>query len=295
MGQEGGNNPLYQVDLKNFLSAIFFIASQYAGGMDTKGKHLAPRLRNAELHPLLGKALSVFDRWPDNYFAFLDWRKAQACETQSAGGLRRDFSGYKSALYGQLASSQLDFMRSAFAEYLSARWDGGYTAHLKRLDEAVRLNGKYASRREAKRLLKVGVQGIDDLIAAGRLKAVIRHRAGGRLILIERECLQKFKLELEISLYLKQVERALGVSRKRIMELVNGALLSPLRGPSVDGCSDWKFSKKEVEGLLVRARGKIKVSKSGAGNTVSFLMAFRKGSDEVKHKLTGAKLLTCKG
>jgi hypothetical protein len=154
--------------------------------------------------------------------------------------------------------------------------DGGYTAHLKRLDEAARLNGKYVSRREAKRLLKVGVQGIDGLIAAGRLKAIVRHREGGRLILIERECLQEFKRELEQALYLKQTEKALGVSRKRVMELVTAGLLSPLRGPSVDGCGDWKFSKWEVAGLLAGAERRVRVAKSVVGNSVSFLMAFRK-------------------
>lgn len=273
--QQTYNSPIYNIDLKSFLSALFFIAGQYVGVVDTKGKHLAPSIRNVEIHLLLCKALAAFDKWPDNYFAFLDWRKEQARETQSAGGLRNEFSGYKSALYTQLASSQLDFMRSAFERYLSARWDGGYTAHLKRLDQTARMNGKYASRREAKSILKVGVQGVDGLINAGRLNAVIRHRAGGRMILIERRCLQEFKRELESSLYLKQVERVLGVSRERVMELVGAALLSPLRGPNIDGCGDWKFSKREVECLLAQAMGKTRVANNGAGNTVGFLMAFR--------------------
>jgi hypothetical protein len=59
------------------------------------------------------------------------------------------------------------------------------------------------------------------------------------------------------------------------MELVDAALLSPLRGPNIDGCSDWKFSKREVECLLAQAMGKARVAKNGAGNTVGFLMAFR--------------------
>lgn len=268
--------PIYNVDLKSFLSALFFIASQYAGGMDTKGKHLAPSTKNIELHRLLSRAFAVFENWPNNYFEFLDWRKAQATEAQPAGGLRRDFAGYKSALYLQLASSQLDFMRIAFEQYLPARWDGGYTAHLRRLDEAARLNGKYASRREAKRLLKIGVQGIDNLIAAGKLKAMVRHRKGSRLILIERECLREFERELECSLYLKQVEKALGVSHRRVIELVDAGLLSPLRGPSVDGCSDWRFAKSEVEGLLARTKENVRAAEMKAGSTVSFLMAFRK-------------------
>jgi hypothetical protein len=270
------DDPLLKLDLKNFLSALFFVASQYAGVMDTKGKHLAPSMRVSELHALLCSALAVFDNWPDNYFTFLDWRRRQVPETQHGGGLRKEFAGYKSALYVQLASSQLDFMRSAFEAYLSSRWGGGYTAHLRRLNDAARLNGKYASRREAKGLLKVGVKGIDGLIAAGRLKAVVEHRKGSRLILIERESLQELKCEFEQSLYMKQVEKILGVSRKRVVELVNGHLLFPLRGPNVDGCSDWKFSNREVNGLLALTEEKVRVSNTEVSSTVNFLMALRK-------------------
>jgi hypothetical protein len=160
-------------------------------------------------------------------------------------------------------------MRSAFEEYLSSRWDGGYTAHLRRLSDTVRRSGKYVSRREAKELLRIGVLGVDSLIAAGKLKAVVRYRKGGRLILIERGSLLAFNSELEQSLYLKQVEKFLGVSRRRVLELVDGGLLIPLRGPDVDGCSDWKFSKKDVD-------ERVTIVKTEPCITVSFLMAFRK-------------------
>jgi hypothetical protein len=273
--REAKDDPIYKVDLKNFLSALFFIASQYAGGIDTKGKYLAPSTRSMELHPLLCKAFTVFENWPNGYFAFLDWRRSQMTDTQPAAGLGKDFAGYKSALYIQLASSQLDFMRDAFKQYLSSQWDGGYTAHLRRLSETDRQNGRYASRREAKILLKIGVKGIDSLIAAGKLKAIVRSRRGSRLILIERESLREFNRELEQSLYLKQVEEVLGVSRKRILELIESGLLTALRGPIIDGCSDWRFSQSKVELLLSRVREKVQTL-TKACNTVSFLMAFRK-------------------
>lgn len=269
------DNPLSKLGLKDFLSALFFIASQYAGVMDTKGKHLAPSMRSSKLHPLLCKAATVYEDWPNNYFSFLDWRRAQVPETKFAEGVRRDFAGYKSALYTQLASNRFNYMRSAFEEYLSSRWDGGYTAHLRRLSEPVRRSGKYVSRREAKKLLRVGVIGVDSLIAAGKLKAVVRYRKGGRLILIERTPLLAFKSELEQSIYLKQVEKFLGISRRRVLELVDGGLLIPLRGPNVDGCSDWKFRKKDVDSLLARVEKKLTTAKPEPCTTVSFLMAFR--------------------
>jgi hypothetical protein len=270
-------NPLSELQLRHFLSAVFFIASQFKGRIDTKGKHLAPSIRNAELHTLLCKAWSVFEDWPHNYFSFLEWRREQVAGSQAVHGLRKDFAEYKSALYKQLGAKSLDFMRRAFEEYLTTKWGGGYTAHLKRLKGVGHQDVRYASRREAKELLKIGVVSVDKLISAGRLKAIVRHQGRSRLILIERHSLLAFKLELDHSLYLKQVEGRLGLSHKRVLELVDHRLLNPLRGPTVDGCSDWRFSREEVNGLLCSVKEKVKPSVSVAPkDLMSLLMALRR-------------------
>ena len=270
-------NPLYGLHLKQFLSALFFIASQFAGVVDTKGKHLAPSMRNADLHVLLCKAWCVFENWPNNYFDFLNWRRKQVTASTSAYGLRRDFAEYKSALYKQLAMPELEFMRAAFHEYLIKHWDGGYAAHVKRLNGASLHDGKYMSRREAKVSLRVSVQSIDKFITIGRLKAIIRKQGDTRLILIERASLLGFKLKLDQSLYLKQVQGLLGFSHKRVMELVACKLLNPLRGPLTDGCSDWKFSAEEIDNLLNRIKKKIKPQASlTLDSTMSLLMTLRK-------------------
>jgi hypothetical protein len=180
--EEGKDNPLYNINLKNFLSALFFIVSQYAGRIDTKGKHLAPLIRNADLHVLLCNAWSVFETWPNNYFGFLSWRRTQVADSSSVRGLRRDFAEYKSALYKQLAAPELDFMRTAFEEYLIKHWDGGYATHVKRLNGIASNNSKYVSRRGAKDLLKAGVISIDKLIAIGRLKTIVKKQGNTRLI-----------------------------------------------------------------------------------------------------------------
>jgi hypothetical protein len=271
------SNPLRHLELKHLLSALFFVASQFKGTIDTKGKYFTSSTRNPETHILLRKAWEVFESWPNKYFEFLNWRRTQVAKARSASGLLRDFAEYKSALYKQLASAQFDFMRVAFEEYLTSHWDGGYVSHLKRLDKAARRNWKYASRREAKELLKVGAQSIDHLIAVGKLKAIVRKQDKARLILIERDSLLGFKSALDQSLYLKQVQELLGLSHRRVLELVTYSLLKPLRGPSVDGCSDWRFSGKEVKGLLEQIKEKVMLRTSvGRSGSIDFLMALRK-------------------
>ncbi|MGB7923483.1 MAG: hypothetical protein WCF57_09580 [Pyrinomonadaceae bacterium] len=245
--------------------------------MDTKGKHLSALRKNAETHTLLCKAWTIFEHWPNNFFDFLNWRRTQIAKPQPASGLRRDFAEYKSALYKQLASTQLYFMRVAFEAYLANHWYGGYTSHLKRLDKTARDDWKYASRREAKELLKVGVQSIDQLIAAGKLKAIVYKQGKTRLILVERARLLEFKSDLDQSLYLKQIQELLGLSHRRVLELITCGLLNPLRGPSVDGCSDWRFAEKEVKGILDQIKKKMRPRTSvGRDGTISFLMALRK-------------------
>lgn len=268
--------PLFQLTLENLTRSLLFIASQFHGVIDTKGKRFS-FLTNGEIHNLLRKASLVFANWPDSYFSFLDWRRAQSPAKKSAYGLRKDFAEYKSALYKQLSAPQLDFMRVDFEEYLIKQWDGGYATQVKRLDAVARNNGKYISRREAKDLLKVGVISIDKLIAIGRLKANVRKQGNTRLILIERASVMDFKYELDHSLYLKQVQRLLGLSYKRVLELVTYELLNPLRGPFVDRCSDWRFSNHEVRGLLNKIKEKVQPCASvETEGTIGFLMALRK-------------------
>lgn len=270
-------NPLLLLNLKHLLSALFFVASQYAGIMDTKGKHLAPSTRNAEMHILLNKAWSVFENWPDNYFDFLDWRREKVRSLKHTAGLLKDFSEYKSALYKQLSMKQLDFMRSSFDEYLATRWDGGYTAHLKRLSPMIKSRSRYVSRREAKVTLNIGAKEVDSLISAGKLKAVVRPRERTRLILIDRSSLIALERELEASIHLKQVESLLGISYKRVLDLIEHKILTPLRGPTVDGCSDWRFSEAEVKGVLAGIKKKIKPLRISRTDTpVEFLTALRR-------------------
>jgi hypothetical protein len=268
--------PLSALTLEHLIYSLFFIASQFHGTIDTKGKRFSV-LPNRKVHNVLTKATLVFTYWPESYFPFLDWRRTQIQKTKSAYGLRKDFAEYKSALYKQLAVPELDFMRTAFEEYLVKHWDGGYAAHVKRLNDVARSEGKYISRRESKELLRVGVASIDKLIAIGKLKAIVRKQGNSRLILIERFNLLEFKHELDQSLYLKQVQVLLGLSHKRVLELVTCGLLNPLRGPTVDECSDWRFREKEVKDLLHQIKKKVRSGVPvGTIDTISFLMAFRK-------------------
>lgn len=240
-------NPLYKLDLKHFLSALIFVASQYGGFIDTKGKHLVSLKRNVEIHELLHKAFSAFGNWPRNFFSFLDWRRRQLPNKKFANGLRREFSEYKSVLYRQLSSTHLDFLRDAFEDYLATRWKGGYLSRMKRLSDSARKNTKYLSMKEAKELLRTSY--VYELIESGKLRAIVEQQGKRKLVLVERASVEELKRELK-GLNMRQLCNLLMLSRVRIKELMKAGQISPLRGPTVDGLAIWKFSNTEARKWL---------------------------------------------
>lgn len=279
------SNHLYTVDLQHFTSALLFIASQLADTVykrrkrmvDTTGKNFARTMRNAEIHSLLCKAWAVFSDWPENYFQFLEWRRLHTPKRRFIFGLNRDFSEYKCALYQQLASEQLDFMRSAFEEYLVTKWDGGHIANMRRISPYIRMNSRYVSRKDAQKFLHIKVEGVDTLIALGKLKAVVRNNGRSRAILIERASLESIKHEFEHSLSLKQAAGILGISSRRVYELIECNLLRPFKGEGIDGRSDWTFRSEEIKCLLAAVIGRLtKGSRVATGDNISFLKALRK-------------------
>lgn len=302
------NNPLYKLGLRQFISALIFVASQFAGVaerkgqriLDTKGKHFAPSRRNSEIHTLLCKALPVFDDWPNNYHSFLDWRRAQYGASKSMEVRGNYFAGYKSALFVQLGSTDFEFMRSAFREYRRIRRCDSYaagsgkTANRKENrppstkasgisipgQTEVRISKLYethVSGKKAVKALKTTWPGLEGLIASGRLRAIIGTKEGRKFYFVDKASLDELKEKLERSLFLKQVERLLGVHFARIKELIECRLLTPLRGPDVDGCGDWRFDQEEVSNLIERlTNGLSKKRSTNKQKALSFKLVLRK-------------------
>jgi TniQ len=311
-GEFRSNNPLYELGLRQFISALIFVASQLDGAaqrkgqrtIDTKGKHFAPSKSSAEIHALLCKALPVFDDWPNNYYSFLDWRRGQQKAREDATTSSHCFAGYKSALFLQLASDEFEFMRIAFREYRSTRRYEAYVAssgsagnisagkkgktHFPTTGaeisiagqmevEISKLHGTHVSGKKARGALKTTWPGLKGLIASGKLKAIVGRKGEQRLFLVEKASLEELKEKLERSLFLKQVERLLGVHFERIKELIECSLLNPLRGPEVDGCSDWRFDQNEITGLVERlTRGLSRKRGPDKKKALSFRLVLRK-------------------
>ena len=252
----GGRNPALALELQDLISAVSFIAGQYQGLLTVTGKQLARCSRNVELHALYARAFAVFEDWPINFYRFLDWRRSQAgnilpSHRSLATGLCKDFGKFHTGLFRKLPGQQFDFMRVAFAEYLTKHWAGGYLAHLNRQEgRAVVRSEKYVSRTEARRLLQTHVRWIDHLVQSGRLKAVVRRRNSKRFVLVEVASLTRLKYEFSRLLSFEEVRKQLGVGRRKALAWIREGRLKPERGPTVDGFAQWRFAPSTVDHLF---------------------------------------------
>jgi hypothetical protein len=163
-------------------------------------------MRNEELHALYTKAYSVFEDWPNNYYEFLDWRRARERKGRAAryglrAGLGQDFGSFYGGLYRFFSTDRYEFLRSALAEYLVGRWEGMYIPSLSRWKKTPGMRGsdRYVSRSEARQLLGVNYKLIDQYVEAGRLTALVRGSGRKRSFHIEVSSLAKLKRELDHS------------------------------------------------------------------------------------------------
>lgn len=238
--------PIAALRLDEYLTSLFFIAGQFIGIMDTRGKRLATSLTNPEIHSVLHKASQVFQDWPNNFYAFLDWKRESTPDIRHERGLRRDFGQYKSALYVQLSADCYNFLRQAFEEYIATHWQGGYPTALRRLDHKARKNKCYLTVVETKRILKIAVPGIMKLLATNVLTRACETKSIKGVLLIESDGVWHLKEKLKNCLTLNEAKNHLGLNGTFILELVESRLLHPLRGPRIDGCKKWQFPEDDL-------------------------------------------------
>lgn len=269
-------NPLYDLSAKGVALCLIFIASQYAGKIDTLGKHLMPKRENETLHELFVRAFNVYKNWPHNFYAFLDWRRENQNNSKHGWGLLKEFREYKSALYRQMASKELDFLREAFDSYLLTHWNGGHISALKRFNQAGNEAKTFVSRTEAHEILRTSVESVDSFIERGLLKAIVKKQGNIKKYFIEKQSVYALKEKLERTINLAETEQILGLHKKRITQLVECGVIIPLRGPSVDNYGGWKFIKSDILGLLDRFNAKQMNGKKNRKDLIGFYDALEK-------------------
>lgn len=244
------STPLIDLELKDVLTAVLAIASQYSGINDAKGKILTTSHCNDALHALLLKGFRAFDEWPDNYYKFLEWKRTQKTNALK-WGVNHEFSGYYDLLNRPLSSKNFDFMRISFEEYLKNKWDGGLvykrTVKLTKNDGGER---KYLPQAEVVQELRVGDEVLNRLVEKRLLKCIVRRNTTHKVLLFSRENVQAVKSMLEQLLSPEKAAKALGVREDTVKELLRNGCLKAFDGPTVTEHRYWRINPEEVKRLI---------------------------------------------
>jgi len=120
------SNPLYGLDLSSLLGALFFVSTQQKE--NSKNTHSFPHMSVSEIHAILLKAFSVFERWPTNFRRFLDERCTRAKSSTSSNGLLNRFGSFGRQLYraSYLPDDIRETLRNEFESYVFENWEEGY-------------------------------------------------------------------------------------------------------------------------------------------------------------------------
>lgn len=243
-------NPILNLSLEDLHMAVVTIASQYAGIVDTRGKHLSTSRNNEEIHSLLVKGFSAFEDWPRNYYLFLDWKRTQK-KNELRWGMNHDFGSFNAILNRSLPAKTFDFMRRAFEEYLKTEWDGGLLFNRSlRLTKDSGSERRYMSQAEVVQELRMNDEVLSRLVEEGVVKAVVRRSKTQKVFLFDRDNVKAVKRILEELLTAEEAARLLDVRVETLLELIQKGCLKAFDGPTASAHRYSKISTDEVKRLI---------------------------------------------
>ena len=253
------DSPLQNLGLRDFIRLIVFMAGLFGKLAWATGRpSRSIKLRNSELHALFTKAHKVFENWPHNFHQFLRVQSKGKKRLNPHGGefdtaLKREFGAFYERLYEDLREPQFDFMREAFAEFLTNRLKSQSEPRTVR---SVNSHGSdsYFSVAQARRLLGITHNAIFALIKAGEIDFVIRNEGLVLRYLVRRSDVEYVKDRFDQAISSRTLARQLGVGCEAIRRLTKAGHLQAKSRRAVDGYHTIKFEADAAEKLLKSVR-----------------------------------------
>ena len=253
------NSPLYTLGIRDFALVITFIAGLYGKLAWATGRpSRSIKLRNKELHALFTKAFKVFENWPLNFHQFLQEQSRGPTRLNPHGGkldtaMKEEFGPFYDHLYQDLYGCQFDYMREAFAQFLTSRLKSqSPRSSTTSSDLSTDIEQKYISVTEARRVLRITHDTMFDLIAEGEIAFVIRNEGTTLKYLLRRSDVENLKGKFERSLTARAVAMELGVDCELVRKMGRDGILKTRWRPAVDGYHTIKFDRDSVQALLNR-------------------------------------------
>jgi TniQ protein len=251
-------NPLQNLGLRDFIRVIVFMAGLFGKLAWATGRpSRSIKLRNKELHTLFTKAHNVFETWPLNFHQFLRVQSKGKKRLSPNNGeldtaLKREFGSFYERLYEDLREPQFDFIREAFADFLTNRVRS--QSELGTTYVTSRGSDSYISVAQARRLLKITHRATFDLIKAGEIDFVIRNQGTALRYLVRRSEVENVKDKFDQAISSRTLAKQLGVDCKDIRQLAKTGHLKVKPRRATDGYHTIKFAPDAAEKLLKTVR-----------------------------------------
>lgn len=246
-------NPLQSLVLQDFVIVLTFIAGlecEMSWAMGRPSKSI--KLRNEDLHTYITKAYQVFENWPHNFHRFVDEKSKGNVRLNPRDGkldtaLKEKFGALFKRLYGDLREHQFDFLREAFAQYLTNRlrapYEGGDWVSSVPADE-------YISVTEARRFLKLSHDSILILVKTGEIAVAIRNENRTPRFLLRLADVETVKIKYDQALSSRDLAKRLAVDQRVINRLVQKGHLRKKPRRTVDAYHAPKFDVEGARKLL---------------------------------------------
>jgi len=251
---------LQNLGLRDFIRVIVFVAGLFGKLAWATGRpSRSIKLRNKELHTLFTKAHNVFETWPLNFHQFLRVQSKGKKRLSPHNGeldtaLKREFGSFYERLYEDLRGAQFDFMREAFADFLTNRVRAQSEPSTTVPCVTSRSSDSYISVAQARRLLKITHRAMFDLIKTGELDFVIRNEGTALRYLLRLSDVENVKDKFEHAISSRTLARQLGVDCEVIRQLAKSGRLEFKSRRATDGYHTIKFAPDAAEQLLKSVR-----------------------------------------
>lgn len=260
-GRNDGFPPeLADLPLTTLVRLALLLGTIHLGLPTGTGHWPCVRLSAKKMTELLNAAATALSDWPNGFHAMLAERSNK--DTPNQGGPDGIWKRLSDALYKDMTSPRLDFVRRALEDYASRHWSGGVlTGRNKRFRADHRRSNRFVSKAEACQKLHVRPDSIDEFLNTGVLKGIVRPSGQRHSYLIERAGLEE---SLQDLLETKEVYQRLNISPKCFRDLVDAGYLTPVT-ISTKPNARIRYRKQDVDDLLAAFMGDIPVVKDRTG------------------------------
>jgi len=265
---ESGNSDRIPLTLPLFsiLRLLAAFTGLLRGYIDTTGKVLAGYRDIHYMNTEMAEAYKLFENWPINFYKCLDIQlndpiKGQLYFKSLCRVLKRDYS------YGSE-----NFVYNSFIQYVVEHWKGGYVSRIRSFDKEVRMNRRYLSMADVRKILNARPETVERLIKEGNLEGKIIDVGSRKQILVNRDSVEILQKKMKSAISLKEASYLLDIGHESVVELVRKGYLTALVRPS-DGQASWVINLDSINALLNNIENSLLYNK---GKTLDFYYLLRR-------------------